>query len=197
MILGNTRDETKAFVDPASDKVKTLTWDNLAERIAPEIRMDILPEWIVAEYRAHFPQDNPRDIFYRATTAGRSWPGQYLEADARAAAGGKATWVYQVDYQSPTQPERGAPHTMDIALAFGTLDAPGSYTGTGPAAQKLSRQMMASFASLARSGRPGWAPYTLPKRATMVFDAESRVVADPRKWERELFSRVPYIQPGT
>jgi para-nitrobenzyl esterase len=31
----------------------------------------------------------------------------------------------------------------------------------------------------------------------MVFDHESRVVSDPRKWERELLARIPYVQPGT
>lgn len=203
MILGNTHDETRAFIPAESARAQGLTWDNLAARIAPEIRMDLLPEWVVAQYREHFPADTPTDIFYRATTAGRSWPGQWLEADARAAAGAKSTWVYQVDYKSPTQPERGAPHTMDIALAFGTLDAPGSFTGTGPAARKLSGQVMGAFAALARTGRPvakglpAWAPYTLPGRATMVFDTDSRVVDDPRKWERELWARVPYIQPGS
>jgi para-nitrobenzyl esterase len=203
MILGNTHDETRAFIDPGSAKVKGLTWDNVAERMAPELRMDLLPEWVVSQYRGHFPQDTPEQLFYRATTAGRSWPGQLLEADARAAAGAKATWVYQVDFQSPTRPERGAPHTMDIALAFGTLDAPGSYAGTGAAAQRLSGQVMGAFAALARTGRPvakglaPWTPYTLPARATMVFDANSRVVNDPRKWERELWGRVPYIQPGS
>ena len=203
MILGNTRDETRAFIDPNGPKLKGLSWDNLAERMAPELRMDLLPEWVVREYRGHFPADTPEQIFYRATTAGRSWPGQVIEADARAAAGAKATWVYQMDFQSPTQPERGAPHTMDIALAFGTLGAPGSFTGTGPAARKLSRQVMAAFAALARTGRPvskglpAWPAYTLPKRATMVFDIDSRSVDDPRKWERELFARVPYIQPGS
>ncbi|WP_066793434.1 carboxylesterase/lipase family protein [Sphingomonas soli] len=195
MILGNTRDETRAFVGP--EKVKGLDWSNIAARMAPELRTDLLPEWIVDQYRARFPSDRPEQIFYRATTAGRSWPGQVIEADARAAAGAKATWVYQFDYQSPVMPERGAPHAGDIPLVFGTLGAEGSISGTGPAAQKLSRQMMGAFASLARTGRPGWAPYTLPKRATMVFDVQSRVVNDPRKWERELFARVPYIQPGS
>ncbi|MBX3565197.1 MAG: carboxylesterase/lipase family protein [Sphingomonas sp.] len=195
MILGNTHDETRAFIGP--DTVKELNWDNIAARMAPELRMDLPPEWIVAQYRAHFPSDTPEQLFYRATTAGRSWPGQVIEADARAAAGAKATWVYQFDYQSPVKPERGAPHASDIAMVFGTLGAPGSISGTGPAAQKLSRQMMASFASLARTGKVDWTPYTLPDRATMVFDAESRVVNDPRKWERELFARVPYIQPGS
>ncbi|RYE04341.1 MAG: carboxylesterase/lipase family protein [Sphingomonadales bacterium] len=195
MILGNTHDETRAFV--GADKLTGLNWDNLAARMAPELRMDLLPEWIVAEYRAHFPSDTPEQIFFRATTAGRSWPGQVIEADARAAVGAKATWVYQFDYQSPVRPERGAPHAGDISLVFGTLGAKGSISGTGPAAQKLSREMMGAFAALARTGKPGWAPYALPDRATMVFDVESRVVNDPRKWERELFARVPYIQPGS
>jgi para-nitrobenzyl esterase len=31
----------------------------------------------------------------------------------------------------------------------------------------------------------------------MIFDVESRLVENPRAWERELFARVPYIQPGT
>jgi para-nitrobenzyl esterase len=203
MILGNTHDETRAFVSPDSAKVKGLSWDNLAAAMAPELRMDLLPEWIVGQYRAHFPNDTPEQIFYRATTAGRSWPGQVIEADARAAAGAKSTWVYQVDFQSPTQPSRGAPHTMDIALAFGTLGAQGSFTGTGPEAQRLSGQVMAAFAALARTGRPiargvpAWPSYTLPNRATMLFDTTSRAVNDPRKWERELFARVPYIQPGS
>lgn len=203
MILGNTHDETRAFIAPDSAKVKGLTWDNLAAAMAPELRMDLLPEWIVSEYRGHFPSDTPEQIFYRATTAGRSWPGQVIEADARAAAGAKATWVYQVDFQSPTQPNRGAPHTMDIALAFGTLGAEGSYTGTGPDARRLSGQVMAAFAAMARTGRPAgrgvpaWPAYTLPNRATMVWDVTSRAVNDPRKWERELFARVPYIQPGS
>ncbi|PVX30019.1 carboxylesterase/lipase family protein [Sphingomonas pokkalii] len=203
MILGNTRDETRAFFDPASERIRTLTWDNLAARMAPELKIDVLPEWVVAEYRAHFPADTPQDLFYRATTAGRSWRGQVIEADARAAAGARATWVYQVDFASPTQPDRGAPHTMDIALAFGTLAAPGSYAGNGPTARRLSRQMMAAFAALARIGRPAapglpaWTPYTLPDRATMLFDAESRMADDPRRWERTLFARIPYIQPGS
>jgi para-nitrobenzyl esterase len=202
MILGNTRDETRAFIDPDSERVRTLDWANLAERLAPELRVDIHPEWVVAQYRRQFPDWSPERIFYAASTAGRSWPGQVIEADARARAATR-TWVYQLDFQSPTQPRRGAPHTMDIALAFGTLEAEGSYTGTGPAARALSAIMMKAFAALARSGDPNgagvpeWPVHALPGRTTMVFDMQSRAVDDPRRWERELFARVPYIQPGT
>ncbi|HEX8466747.1 MAG TPA: carboxylesterase family protein [Allosphingosinicella sp.] len=202
MILGNTRDETRAFIDPESEKVRSLGWENLAERLAAELRVDIHPEWVVAQYRAQFPDWSPERIFYAATTAGRSWPGQVIEADLRAQAGAP-TWVYQLDFQSPAQKRRGAPHTMDIALAFGTLDAEGSYAGTGPAARSLSRTMMKAFSAFAGTGKPNvagvpaWPIYALPRRSTMVFDAASRAVEDPRRWERELFARVPYIQPGS
>jgi para-nitrobenzyl esterase len=37
----------------------------------------------------------------------------------------------------------------------------------------------------------------LPRRATLVFDLESRLVDDPRGAERQLFAKVPFIQQGT
>jgi para-nitrobenzyl esterase len=125
-----------------------------------------------------------------------------LEADARAAVSAR-TWVYQVDYQSPVEPWRGAPHTIDIPLSFGTLDAEGSITGTGAAARAVSAAMMDAFIAFARDGDPNhrglptWPVYSLPARATMIFDEPMRALDDPRQWERELFARVPYIQPGT
>jgi para-nitrobenzyl esterase len=202
MMLGNTRDETRAFIDPNGPKILGLDWSNLAERMAPELRVDILPEWVVSQYRARFPAWSAERIFYAATTAGRSWPGQVIEADARARANAP-TFVYQVDFQSPTQPRRGAPHTMDIALAFGTLDAEGSFTGTGADARAVSARMMAAFTAFARGGDPNapglprWPLYRLPERATMIFDVRTRALDDPRRWERELFARIPYIQPGS
>jgi para-nitrobenzyl esterase len=202
MVLGNTRDETRAFIDPKGPKLQGLDWSNLAERMMGDLRVDIHPEWVVQQYRARFPEWSAERIFYAATAAGRSWPGQVIEADERAKAGTK-TWVYQVDFQSPVEPWRGAPHTIDIPLSFGTLDAEGSITGTGAAARAVSGRMMDAFLAFARSGDPNhagmapWPVYALPERATMLFDEPQRAVNDPRGWERELFARVPYIQPGT
>ncbi|TCP33737.1 carboxylesterase/lipase family protein [Sphingomonas sp. BK235] len=202
MILGNTRDETRAFIAPDSPTLRGLTWDNLAARLATELKIDILPEWVVAQYRARFPASTPLDVFYDATTAGRSWRGQVIEAEARAAAGVPA-YVYQLDFASRTDPRRGAFHTMDIPLVFGTLDAAGSQTGTGADARAASATLQNAFAAFAASGRPDhrgapdWPRYTLERRATLIVDARSRVEDDPRRWQRELFARVPYIQPGS
>jgi len=196
MMLGNTAGETRAFIGP--EKTRDLTWDNLPQRLAPELRIDVLPEWVVAEYRLRFPTWSPVDIFYDATTCGRSWRGQVIEAEERARAGAPA-WVYQVDFTARTEPARGAFHSIDIALVFGTLGAKGALTGTAADARAASAAMQSAFVAFARTGDPGggWPRYDLTRRATMVFDARSRVEDDPRRWQRELFARVPYIQPGT
>jgi len=202
MMLGNVHDETRAFIPPDSARVQGLTWDNLAERMAPELRIDILPEWVVAEYRQHFPDWTPTEVFYGATTAGRSWRGQVIEAEARARAGAPG-FVYQVDYTSRTDPRRGAFHTMDIPLVFGTLGAAGSQTGTAADARTASRAMQESFVAFATTGDPNhpglphWPRCDLAHRSTMIFDVRPHVENDPRRWQRELFARVPYIQPGT
>lgn len=182
MMLGNTHDETRAFYPPDHPKVAGLTWDNLAERMAPELRIDALPEWVVAEYRRHFPAYTAEQVFYAATTAGRSWRGQVIEAEERAR-DGVPGYVYQLNYPDP------APHASDIPLVFGTWE--------NPAARPVSEAMMRAFVRFARTGNPGWAPYTLPRRQTMIFDAAPHLESDPRRWERELFARIPYIQPGT
>jgi para-nitrobenzyl esterase len=61
--------------------------------------------------------------------------------------------------------------------------------------------MMRAFTGLARTGTPGlagWRPYTLPARETLVIgEASIATVADPRRWQRELWATAPYVQPGS
>ena len=202
MILGNTRDETRGFFGPDHPKIAGLDWSNVAERLAPELRIDVHPEWVVEQYRRLFPAFDAEQVFFAATTAGRSWRGQIEEAEARARAGAP-TWVYQLDFPSPVEPWRGAPHTLDIPLVFGTLEASGSIAGAGTDSRQVSGRMMDAFIALARDGDPNhaglprWPVYRLPERGTMIFDRTIRVEADPRGEQRELFARIPYVQPGT
>ncbi|ABF54741.1 carboxylesterase/lipase family protein [Sphingopyxis alaskensis] len=183
MMLGNTVMETRAFYAPDGKQLAGLNFDNLAARIAPEIKVDAHPEWVVGQFRAHYPKAAPIELFHRIVTAGRSWRGQVEEAEARARAGAPAL-VYQLDFED-------AKHTDDIGFAFGTIPDP------SPAQQAMSDRMMDAFVRFARTGDPGWPAYDLATRQTMIFDRLSRVESDPRRWERELFARVPYIQPGS
>ncbi|HMO74755.1 MAG TPA: carboxylesterase family protein [Sphingopyxis sp.] len=183
MMLGNMVMETRAFYAPEGRQLAGLTFDNLAARIAPEMRVDIAPDWIVGQFRARYPRAAPPELFHRIVTAARSWRGQVEETEARARAGHPA-FVYQLDFED-------AKHGDDIGLAFGTIPDP------SPAQQSMRDRMMDAFVRFARTGDPGWPAYDLKERQTMIFDTESRVASDPRRWERELFARVPYIQPGT
>lgn len=183
MMLGNCISEARAFIPESGPKVQGLTWDNIAARMGPELKVDLAPDWVVAQFRARYPDYTPQQLFYAAVTAGRSWRGQVEEAEARARSGAP-TWVYQLDFEN-------AKHTDDIGLSFGTVP------DATPARAAMSTTVMNAVVRFACTGDPGWPRYDLSRRATMVFDTQSRVLDDPRAWERALFARVPYIQPGS
>ena len=203
MMIGNTHDETRLLIGGSDPKTFALSWEELPARLAAEMRVDISPDYVVAEYRRLYPSYSPSDVFFSATTAGRSWRAAIIEAELRAAQGAPA-FVYQVDWPSPTDGGKWrAPHTIDIALAFDTVAAPGAIAGNSPESQHMADLMSEAFIAFAKTGSPqtaalpSWARYGLPERQTMVFDSQPRMENDPRGAERRLFAAVPFIQQGT
>lgn len=203
MIIGNTHDETRSLIGGGDPATFSLSWEDLPARLAREMRVDILPERVVEEYRKLYPSLSPSEVFFKATTAGRSWRAAIVEAELRAQQGAPV-WAYQLDWKSPKDGGKwGAPHGLDIPLAFGTLAARESITGKDESAQRMSKQISDAFIAFARTGNPNcatipaWEPYDLPRRATMVFNNPSKLVDDPRGAERRLFAKVPFIQQGT
>ena len=202
LIIGNTHDETRAFLG-GDDHNHHLGWAELPEKIEAEMVADIDRDLVIRRYRELYPNYTPSEVFFAATTAGRSWRGHLIQAEERARIGAPA-WMYQLDFPSPAEGGRlRAFHSFDIPLVFDNLAQPGSRTGTGAEAQAVADRMSNSFIALARHGDPhhpglpAWPKYTLAERQTMIFDRETRVVADPRREERELFATVPYLKPGT
>ena len=202
MIIGNVHDETRYFLrnDPT---VYTLTWDDLPARLPSQYRIDIDPWLVIATYRRLYPAMTPSEVFFAATTAGRSWRGAIIEDEERARAGAPA-FAYQLDWRSPIDNGRwGACHTMDIPLVFKTTGAPGALSGDDSDARAMSAVMSHAFAGFARTGSPQtdvlppWKPYSLENRETMIFDLPPRLANDPRGEERKLFAQAPFIQQGT
>ena len=204
MVIGNTRDETRAFLgnDPANF---ALNWDTLPERLRRFQFVDLDPATVVAEYRRLYPAYTPSEMFFAATTAGRSWRGAVEELQARAAQGAN-TWAYQLDWY-PRDVEGGARrrafHTLDIPLVFDNLRQPGALAGTSREAQAVADAMSGALLAFARHGDPrsgataAWTPYSLPRRQTLVFADEPQLQDDPRGGERALYARVPFMQRGT
>jgi para-nitrobenzyl esterase len=202
MIIGNTHDETRAFL--GGDEANfTVGWDGLPARLVPNLRVDIDPGAVIAEYRRLYPAYTPSEVLFAASTASRSWRAAIIEAELRAAQGSPA-WCYQLDYGVPDDGGRlRALHGLDIPLVFGNLTAAGSRTGSGPAARATADAMAGAFIAFARAGDPNhrglppWTRYAPPRRATMIFDATPRLALDPRGGERRLFEKVPFIQAGS
>ena len=202
MVIGNTHDETRAFLgnDPANF---ALTWETLPAKLEKEQYVDLLPSVVIAEYRRLYPHYTPSEVFFAATTAGRSWRGAVEELEARARQGAP-TWAYQLDWGSPLDGGRfGAFHTLDIPLVFDTTDRAGSRTGDSDEATRVAATMSEALIALARHGDPNhgglprWQTYSLARRETMLFDTTSQQADDPRGGERRLYQQAPFIQRGT
>ena len=202
MIIGNTHDETRAFLggDP---KNFALAWEDLPAKMPPEYRVDIDPYLVVDTYRKLYPQMSPSDVFFAATTAGRSWRGAVEEVEARARQGAPA-FAYQFDWATPKDGGRlGAPHTNEIPLDFRNTHVPNAITTDSGEARQMADLISDAFIAFARTGSPQtaaipeWKGYTLEKRETMVWNLKPQLALDPRGEERKLFSKVPFTQAGT
>lgn len=83
MLIGNTHDETRGFV--GDDRAMFgMSWEELPRLLATAMRVDILPDTVVAEYRRLYPHYSPSDVYFAASTAARSWRGALIELEARA-----------------------------------------------------------------------------------------------------------------
>lgn len=201
MIIGNTHDETKAFLggDPTNF---SLNWEQLPEKLIPNMRVDIKPEYVIEEYRKLYPDSSASDLFFKITTASRSWRGAIIEDEERAKSGFPA-YAYQLDWATPKDGGKyGAPHASDIQLVFNNIDKPGA-TAIGAEAQKIADIIGETFIAFAKTGNPNnkfipyWKKYTMANRETMVFDVPPHLEYDPRGAERKIFEKVPYIQAGS
>jgi para-nitrobenzyl esterase len=208
MIMGNTHDETRVLIGRGDPSLFSLTWETLQGKLeANSPFMGSLDRAdVIAKYREWHPEYTPSDLFFSATTDSRSWRGQVIEADRRAAqpAGSAPTYVFQFDWPTPIDGGKWkAHHGLDVPFIFDNTPITPNQVGTGADAFALSAMMADSWIAFARTGNPNtgglpaWPAFDLQRRPTMVFNRETTVVDDPRGNERRLFGQVAYVQPGT
>ena len=147
-------------------------------------------------YRNMLPGASAGDRLIAALTGSNFSVRTWLYAERRAAKGGAPVYHYSLDWPSPFAGGRmGAHHAMDLPFVFDTTDVPLSTKGAD-GAPELAAVMAATWAAFARNGTPGnpaiptWPAYDATTRATMVFDTRCRVVNDPLRDARLLWSRV-------
>jgi para-nitrobenzyl esterase len=110
--------------------------------------------------------------------------------------------VYSYLFTWPSPAMRGALgscHALELGFVFGTNQVPGmaAFAGTGPAAEKLATQMQDAWLAFARSGDPScdsigkWEAYDETRRATTVFNANTKLEDAPRDEERRAWDKIP------
>ncbi|MHA1255867.1 MAG: carboxylesterase family protein, partial [Promethearchaeota archaeon] len=97
-------------------------------------------------------------------------------------------YMYLFTWKSPAlRGKLGASHAVELPFVFGTLNVPRMdiFAGKGPAAEKLSEQIMDSWINFAKTGNPNhngipeWHPFNTKTRATMFLGKEIKLVNDP------------------
>jgi carboxylesterase type B len=140
----------------------------------------------VAAYRAAYPGAGPGQLLAAIETDWWCRDPAIRLAEAHAP-GPSATYMYEFAWPAPGL---GACHALEIGFVFDTLDlGPRQMLGPmlGGAPQQLADVMHGAWVDFATTGEPGWSRYTLDTRMTMRFDTVSRVVDDPRAFERGLW----------
>jgi para-nitrobenzyl esterase len=83
-------------------------------------------------------------------------------------------------------------HTFELPFVFDNIDAAPQLYGSTPDPRRyiLARNMSGAWAAFSHSGNPShpgipdWHPYTLPNRATMLFNYSCGLINDPDQEER-------------
>ena len=147
---------------------------------------------LIAELKKVFADYSPTHLVSAIGTASGMW-GNSIRLAERKAAQGAPVFMYLLTWETPVARGRlKSPHAIEIPLVFDNVEKARSFVGRGEEPQKVADQMSAAWLAFARAGDPNapglprWPSYDTERRATMIFDLESRVVDDPHPGVRNV-----------
>jgi para-nitrobenzyl esterase len=198
LLTGTTLDEARLW----SLYVPVLRWAH-PHALESVLGHAVGDRWneVISAYRRSQPDERPGnlsmaingDLLFRM-------PAIRL-AEAQATHRPEDTRMYLFAWRTPKFRGRlGAPHAIDVPFIFGNLEQEGvkRYTGDGSDRIDLSNRFQDAWLAFARTGDPNhaglpqWPPYRPESRSTIVFDATTTVVNDPRSEERVIWGTVPF-----
>jgi para-nitrobenzyl esterase len=189
MIIGCNAEEgpfgANAKLDPIDDAT-------LHTRVKEAIRCDdAATDRLVALYRKNNPGAQNLDLFWKLTSDAAVRTSAMTQAERKAALGKAPVYMYNFQWNSPVLDGKlKSMHTMEIPFVFDQIDEAKAMTGVGKEQYALAEKMAASWAAFAKSGNPStkglpsWPAFEATKRATMIFNNESKVLNDPNHEER-------------
>jgi len=199
LIVGTNKDESIMFLQRGDLAAFSLDDASLRERL--KARFADKADRILDVYRRGRPGASPTDLFVAITTGQWMWHNAIVLAERKAALHAGPVFMYQFAYESEVPVAPGVPyptkaaHAMEIAFKFNHPET-SPEAGRRPERFKAARNMSAAWAAFARTGNPShaeipaWPPYDAERRATLILDAECRVVEDPQREERLLWEQL-------
>jgi para-nitrobenzyl esterase len=199
MIIGTNKDETIMFYQRGDLAAFSLDEAGLRSRLKRTLGDKL--DRVLEVYRKSRPKASPTDLYIAITTAGWMGRNAITMAERKVALGAAPVFMYVFAYESevPVAPgvsyPQKAAHAMEMAFKF---DHPDNNPDAGkrPERYKAARNMSRAWASFARTSNPShdeipaWPAYALERRATMLIDAECRVIDDPWSEERQVWKEV-------
>jgi para-nitrobenzyl esterase len=183
VMIGTNKDEATLFMF-ADPRFGDYTEEDLAKR-AKQSAGD-KAEALIAAARATFPDYSPSHLASAVQTATMFWRDSIALAERKAAQGAAPAYMYLMAWETPRgRGKLRSPHALEIPLVFDNVETARNFVGNGDDPQRLAEQMSEAWLAFARTGNPAtptlpdWPAYEPSRRATMVFNLESRVVEDP------------------
>lgn len=140
---------------------------------------------VIAALKADFPDYSPSYLAANLYTYGRFFTDSVKIASRKAEQHRAPVYAYLLEWETPVGPPLRSPHNLEIPLVFDNVEKARVFVGPGPEPQVMAKQMSAAWLAFAKKGDPNnallpaWPAYDPEKRATMVFNLQSRVVDDP------------------
>jgi para-nitrobenzyl esterase len=202
ILVGTTLEEAKLF-NIMDKNISKMDEARLLRRCQRLIPTGDVPGLIEAYRRARDKRGQsttPAELFVAIQTdTGFRMPAIRLaESHSRRH---QLTYVYLFTWKSPALGgSLGACHALELGFVFGTYEP--NFSGSGPEADVLARNIQDAWLAFARTGDPScqslgkWPQYG-DRRETMLLGRECTVVAAPYDEERRAWEAIPDAAIGT
>ena len=188
VLVGYNSDEANYFLVPSGllKKVKSNFVLTLAAR-----RLHPAPAALVATYKQAYPTKSLGALLSAMATGYQFQVPSVRLADAHARQPGR-TYMYEFAWPSSVAAGTyGAYHGLGLPFVFNQralVTGPRGMLGPSGGPAELAEKMQDAWVEFARTGSPGWAPYTPAERQTMLLGNTWQLQANPhakeiRAWE--------------
>jgi len=177
-----------------------LNEDEARGRIASALRADdARTKRIVDGYRLAYPTYSPSELMFAITTDYQYIRNTVRQGRLQAATSRAPVYAYVFTWRTPVMDGLlKSPHMGELPFIFGTTEAAVGRVGHSPDHIPLTKMMIATWSSFARTGNPNnptlpyWPRYDARDRLTMKLDITSAVERDPGGRARDLLDDLPF-----